>query len=111
MLIVKKGARANRKKEIETWAKEVLKDEEVKIVKAMQSKDTVKIFCKNEKVRDRIWGERERYKNEYDMCIDRWLTHEERRYRYEERERVRELREKNRELGVNIEVKIEEDLV
>lgn len=111
MLIIKKGLRANRKADIEIWAGKILKGEEVKIVKAMQDKETVKIFYKNERVRNKIWEERDRYRKEYDMFVDRWLTHEERRRRYEIRERVKDMKEKNREQGLSIEVKMEDDYV
>lgn len=87
----------------------MLKNEKIRIVRSVNNKEAAKIFCKNEKVRDEIWERKSELKEDYDMYLNKWLTIEERKGRYEVREKVKEMKEENRRKGLKIEVEVDGD--
>lgn len=108
VLIVKRGAKANRACDMEKWVRKVLGGKQVRVIRAISNKDAAKVFFASEKEKEEVWERKEMLRKEEDMMIDRWLNIEERKERYRLMERTSSLKEEYRRKGYTLTTKIDE---
>lgn len=99
VLIVKRGAKTNRKG--------VLDNKIIKIVRAASNKDAAKVFFASDEEKDEVWEKKEYLRRE-DMVVDRWLTIEERKERFTMMESTSSMKEEYMKKGFKLITKMEE---